>query len=237
MAGVRPPSQRSRPRPQAEYKPHSQACHHGLLCSHCLFLLAFLACPLVQTLHQQQCFSSKASTRPKPTTTHQEVAGKISIETILSELGVKREAKPLTVNLRAIRRRLETEAILKDIRCGLPDTIDISFKERCRARIICGTTHATSTTMPSPSFRHQRNLSAMCRNPHHHGYANQTSSSEEANDKHLLAALELLQIQTSTRTMSFSDKQIQLVDTRALIVDSRTQAVPSSHRTRKSYSR
>ncbi|NLG13310.1 MAG: FtsQ-type POTRA domain-containing protein [Lentisphaerae bacterium] len=197
----------------------------------CLFLLAFLAHVLWYKLYinNEVLFLESINAPETNNYAPRKVAGKISIETILSELGIEAGSKNLlTVNLRAIRRRLETEAILKDIQVRrlLPDTIDISFKERYpRARIICGpnSCYIDDDAVLLP-FRHPNGMPLQYNaagipiitaitNP------DKLIPGKKTNDKHLLAALELLQItDLNKNNVFFTIKQIQLVDTQELLI-------------------
>ncbi len=71
------------------------------------------------------------------------VAGKISVHTILSELGVETNLNNniIDLDIRQIRERLEQEPILKNIevRKIMPHTLSISFEERTpQAVVFCG---------------------------------------------------------------------------------------------------
>ena len=118
MYGVRPPSQRSRPRPQARIQIQSGMSSWSSVLSfafscripgHVLWYKLYINNEVLFLEHQQPETNNYAPRK---------VAAQISIETILSELGIEAGSKNLlTVNLRASEKRLGTKRYSRTSRC------------------------------------------------------------------------------------------------------------------------
>ena len=148
--------------------------------------------------------------------------GKISVYTILSEIGVEvGNNNIISLDIRKIRKRLEDEAILKnvEVRKRLPDTLDIQFQERIpQARIYAGSNtcyidkdgiilpprYKDDTVLQYDTVYVVPNIVAI-RNQ------DELQPGVKVNDKHLLAALSLIdKIHTNPENTYLRIKQIQI---------------------------
>ena len=149
------------------------------------------------------------------------IGKKISVYTILSEIGVEIDNNNIIeLDIRKIRERLEEEAILKqiEVRKILPDTLDIRFAERIpQARIYAGSNtcyidkdgivlpprHPNGTILKYENATVVTNISGI-QNP------DELQAGKKVNDKYLLAALSLIdKIQTHPDNF-FKIKQVQI---------------------------
>ena len=150
------------------------------------------------------------------------VAGKISVYTILSELGVETNLNNniIELDIRQIRERLEQEPILKNIevRKIMPNTLSIKFEERVpQALVFCGrnTCYIDQDAVILP-LRHNDDsqlkydtsglpIITAVQNP------DALMSGQHVTDKYINASLDLLRkIQTHPGNNYLKIKQIQI---------------------------
>ncbi|MBQ9445143.1 MAG: FtsQ-type POTRA domain-containing protein [Victivallales bacterium] len=150
------------------------------------------------------------------------VAGKISVYTILSELGVETDLSNniIDLDIRQIRERLEKEPILKnvEVRKIMPHTLSISFEERTpQAIVLCGrnSCYVDQDCVVLP-LRHNDDtqlkydttglpIITAVQNP------DALTPGQQVTDKYIIASLDLLRkIQTHPGNKYLKIKQIQI---------------------------